>query len=139
MTNGRSHSSGHRPPERGFQQGSREAQPAQPAGPTIEVADIRFGAGLTETIFADIAQNKARVVAEAGDRNNTNRSTQLRKFYDELVMWHEKVNVVSSAGMCQQEARQTRYQDVAPYIKMMIAKVAYARGRKHVDDCFEKL
>jgi len=138
MTNGRSHSGGHRPPDRGFQQGARQAQPARPAEPTIEVADIRFGDGLKETIFADIAQDKAHVVFEAG-AGRKNKSTQLRKFYDELVMWHEKVNLANSTGERQQDARQLRYQDVAPYIKMMIAKVAYARARDHVDDCFEKL
>jgi CRISPR-associated protein Csm2 len=136
MTNGRPHSSGPRPPAARFESGSRQAPLPRP---TIEVGDIKFGTALSEAIFADIAQDKARVVAKAGKESKKNNSTQLRKFYDELVMWHEKVNLANNSGERQQDARQQRYQDVAPYIKMMIAKVAYARARDHVDDCFEKL
>lgn len=103
------------------------------AVPSIDVGDIRFGAGMPELLFADIAQDKARTVAEAG-AGRRNKSSQLRKFYDELVMWHEKVGLEQSA-----EARSARYRELAPYIKMMTAKVAYARARDHVDPCFEKL
>ena len=101
--------------------------------PTIELSDIKFGEGLNELIFADIAQDKARIVAAAGE-GTKNKSTQLRKFYDELVMWQEKVALEQNA-----EARQARYRELAPYIKMLTAKVAYARARNHVDVCFEKL
>ncbi|MCM8626801.1 type III-A CRISPR-associated protein Csm2 [Accumulibacter sp.] len=105
----------------------------QTPAPTIDLSDIRFGADLKELTFADVAQDKARVVAETG-AGERNKSTQLRKFYDELVMWHEKVNLARSDA-----ERTERYREAAPFIKMMIAKVTYARGRKHVDDCFEKL
>lgn len=103
------------------------------AAHSISVTDVMFGANMPQLLFADVAQEKARIVAEAGNGRN-NKSSQLRKFYDELVMWHEKVNLEST-----REARAARYAELAPYIKMLTAKVAYARGRGHVDTCFETL
>lgn len=99
----------------------------------IDVNDIKFGTAMPEQLFADIAQDKARTIALAGG-GKKNKSTQLRKFYDELVMWQEKVALEQNI-----EARQHRYKEHAPFIKMLSAKVAYARGRDHVDACFEKL
>lgn len=114
--------------QRGFDRGDRA-----PA-PTIDVSDIKFGTAMPDQLFADIAQDKARVIAAAGRENSNNKSTQLRKFYDELVMWHDKVAFEQS-----KEAKAVKYKELAPFIKMLNAKVAYARGRKHVDHCFEIL
>jgi CRISPR-associated protein Csm2 len=72
-------------------------------------------------------------VHEAGD-GQKNKSTQLRKFYDELVMWFDKVHLERT-----KDAKASKYAEVAPLIKMMNAKVAYALGRNHVDKCFEKM
>lgn len=105
----------------------------RPPAPTIDVSDIRLGADLPESLFSDIAQDKARVVAEAGG-GRKNKSTQLRKFYDELVMWHDKVALEQS-----KDAKAAKYRELAPFIKMLNAKIAYAKGRDHVDECFEKL
>ena len=69
----------------------------------------------------------------AGD-GRKNKSTQLRKFYDELVMWFDKVQMERT-----QESKSAKYTEIAPFIKMMNAKVAYARGRDHVDECFETM
>lgn len=113
--------------QRGFDRGERA-----PA-PTIDVSDIKFGAAMPEQLFADIAQDKAQAIAVAG-AGKKNKSTQLRKFYDELVMWHDKVAFEQSS-----EAKAGKYKELAPFIKMLNAKVAYARGRDHVDLCFEKL
>ena len=63
-----------------------------------------------------------------------NKPSQLRKFYDELVMWHDKLAFEKTA-----DARAAKYRELAPFIKMMNAKVAYARGRGHVDQNFEQL
>ncbi len=57
--------------------------------------------------------------------SNGNKSTQLRKFYNELVMWVEKV-----------QQQPGKFQEFLPFIKMLNAKVAYANGREHVDDKF---
>lgn len=99
----------------------------------ISVGDITLAKPIPAELFSDIAQNKANAIRESGG-SQTNKSTQLRKFYDELVMWHEKVHMERTA-----DARSTKYVEIAPFIKMMKAKVAYAKGRGHVDDNFEKL
>ena len=93
----------------------------------------------TELLFADIAQAAARTIAEAGKNKFTgrlekNKPSQLRKFYDELVMWHDKLAFEKTA-----DARAAKYRELAPFIKMMNAKVAYAKGRGHVDQNFEQL
>lgn len=108
---------------------------SRPPAPSIDVSDIRFGENIPELLFADIALNKAQVVAEAGKlARGKNKSTQLRKFYDELVMWYDKVAFEQSG-----DAKSSKYKELAPYIKMMKAKVAYAKGREHVDECYEKM
>lgn len=94
--------------------------------PPIHVDDIRFGDRLDPRLFADIAEAKASAVAGGG--KEVNKSSQLRRFYDELVMWQEKVG--SSDG---------RFAELQPYIFMLKAKVAYAKGRGHVDANFEAL
>jgi CRISPR-associated protein Csm2 len=99
---------------------------------TISTADVRL-TNIPKDLFSDIAQEKARTVHAAGD-GKKNKSTQLRRFYDELVMWHEKVHLQRTP-----QERQAKYAEVAPFIQMLVAKVAYAKGRDHVDACFETL
>ena len=78
-------------------------------------------------------ERRDHAIAAAG-AGKTNKSSQLRKFYDELVMWHDKLAFEKTA-----DARAAKYRELAPFIKMMNAKVAYARGRGHVDQNFEQL
>ena len=99
---------------------------------TISVADVQLK-NIPATLFSDIAQDKARTVHEAGE-GKKNKSTQLRRFYDELVMWSERVQFERTPA-----ERSAKYEEVAPFIQMLVAKVAYARGRDHVDECFETL
>ena len=112
------------------QQGSGNRQ-SYPAQPSINVDDIRFGENIDPNLFADIAQAKAKAIAGEGG-GKKNKSTQLRKFYDELVMWHDKV---FAHGV----DRVTTYKELAPFIKMLCAKVTYAKGRDHVSEGFETL
>ena len=106
---------------------------------------IVFGKALKEDVFSEVAKEKSYEIFQAGldQRGNQskNKSTQLRKFYDELVMWTDKVHAIGKLESDQKSAdvRKTRYEDSAPFIKMMIAKVAYAHGRTHVDECFEQM
>jgi CRISPR-associated protein Csm2 len=99
---------------------------------TLATTDIRLK-DIPSTLFSDIAQEKALTVREGSGRDS-NKSTQLRKFYDELVMWFEKVHFERTPI-----EREAKYTEVAPFIQMLVAKVAYAKGRGHVDDNFEKL
>ena len=48
-------------------------------------------------------------------------------------MWHDKVFTE------QNENRVAKYKELAPFIKMLCAKVTYAKGRDHVSEGFEKL
>ena len=87
-----------------------------------------------ERLRAMIGENPGvEVVAEAGD-GRKNKSTQLRRFYDELVMWHERVHFERTP-----QEREAKFQEMVPFIQMLVAKVAYAKGRDHVDECFETL
>ena len=99
----------------------------------IALSDIKLQPPVSVELFSSIAEDKAKIVAAAGGGRN-NKSTQLRKFYDELVMWFDKVNHERT-----KEAKVSKYAEVAPFIKMMKAKVAYAKGRDHVDTCFEQM
>ena len=92
---------------------------------------IKFKKGeMPNDIFSDLASEAADHIALSG---NTNKTTQLRKFYDELVMWHDKVYHEPT------ENRDAKYSELAPYIKMLNAKVAYACGRKLLDNNFKDL
>ncbi len=111
----------------------------------IPNSKIVFGNALTDDIFSDIAKEKSFEIFQGGldQRGNQikNRSTQLRKFYDELVMWTDKVHSIGKleTGQKSSDVRDARYKVSAPFIKMMNAKVAYAKGRNHVDDSFEAM
>ncbi|MDR2503939.1 MAG: type III-A CRISPR-associated protein Csm2 [Deltaproteobacteria bacterium] len=83
---------------------------------------------MPKDIFSDIAEEAAKIVKNG---TNKNKRTQLRRFYDELVMWNDSVQMVKQ--------RAEKYDELAPFIKMLKAKAAYAKGRDHVDEKFEKI
>lgn len=91
-----------------------------------DFSHIQLKKPLSDNLFSDIAKKEAARVFEAGggSKGNKNKSTQLRKFYDELCMWNEKKNPLK---------------ENLPFIRMLHAKVAYARGRDHVDIYFEQM
>lgn len=73
--------------------------------------------------WSDRERRKVKIWKVQGDKD-ANKPAQIRKFYDELCMWSEKTRT-----------REALEQNL-PFIKMMNAKVAYARGRDLVDDKF---
>jgi len=81
---------------------------------------------LDAELFNAIAKQAAKEVAQGGDR--VNKATQLRKFYDDLVMWDNKTTL-----------KPESFDEYLPFIKMLNAKVAYAEGRKLVDSSFVRL
>lgn len=95
--------------------------------PSISVDDVVFGASVAPTLYSDIAEAKARAVSP-GQRGTKNKPTQLRRFYDELVMLQEKVG-----------GSDERFKQHEPFVQMLKAKVAYARGREKIDANFEHL
>ena len=76
---------------------------------------------LSDNIFSDIAEAAAKHISSP----NQNKASQIRKFYDELAMWGEKIH-----------RNKAEYDKSAPFIHMLKAKVAYAKGRGHVDANF---
>lgn len=102
--------------------GSRNSEP------TIDITDIRFGAEVSPTLYSDVAERAAQQVAEQIGGRDTNKGTQLRRFYDELVMLQGKVGNSSE-----------RFAAQVPFVQMLKAKVAYAVGRKKVDVNFDRL
>lgn len=77
-------------------------------------------------IFSDIAESAAKYIIQEGKNTNT----QIRRFYDELVMWNDKVQIGTP------KERDYAFKQLEPFIKMMNAKAAYARGRNHIDENF---
>ena len=82
---------------------------------------------LENNIFSTIAEAAAGYITSKAGKDK-NKFTQLRKFYDELVMWHDRVFRVSN--------RDSEYQKAAPFIQILKAKAAYSQGRGHVDKNF---
>ncbi len=81
-------------------------------------------------LFDKIAQRAAEIIANKSDRraSGMNKSTQLRRFYDELVMWEEKAR-----------QNEDKFDEYLPFVRMLKAKAAYAEGRKLVDGAFVEL
>lgn len=95
----------------------------------LNINEIKFGTDKSVEIFSNIAQRAAQYIKS---NKNVNKTTQLRKFYDELAMWNDRVQLV-------RENKEVKFKELVPFIKMLKAKVAYAEGRKHVDKNFTEV
>ena len=82
---------------------------------------------LEPKLFSDTAMNWAKKVNDSGGRDSNNRS-QLRKFLDEVI----RLNSLAKSN-------PEDWENILPYINMLIAKVAYAQGRKKVSQEFVDL
>lgn len=73
-------------------------------------------------LFSDVAEREAARIADSGKnprgRLESNKRTQLRKFYDEVTHLNSTVN-----------SNPEDWENVLPYVNMLIAKAAYAEGR----------
>ncbi len=99
--------------------------------PPIDVSKITIKV-INKDLFDSVAQNAAKSISEA--KNELNKPTQLRRFYDEIVMWDQKLTTVHD-----DKRRSEKFLEYLPFIKMLNAKVAYAKGRKLVDNNFVEL
>ena len=86
---------------------------------------------LDSELFNETAKGAAVEVANGSDR--INKPTQLRKFYDEIVLWDNKVLIHPK------KMQSEKFDEYLPFIRMLNAKVAYAEGRRLVDPNFVKL
>ncbi|WP_300088086.1 type III-A CRISPR-associated protein Csm2 [uncultured Nitrosomonas sp.] len=78
------------------------------------------------TLFSDDAEAIAQLLDrtamnEKGRDSGKNKSTQIRRFYDELVGWQERIGT-----------DEQKFKDYAAFIHMLNAKAAYAEGRNLV-------
>lgn len=111
---------------------------------SFNINDIKFIDPSPE-LFSTIAKNAADCITDRIDykkmkekksneimkNEKLNKSTQLRKYYDELVMWYDKIN--------RSVNRENTYEENAIFIQMLKAKVAYAYGRDYVNDDYQKI
>ncbi len=86
---------------------------------TYQISDIKFG-DIPSELYGDVASDLAYWIKEE-KKERTNSETQLRRFYNEISNWHEQVSL--------SESPETLYLELAPLIKMIKAKVAYAHSR----------
>lgn len=79
------------------------------------------------TLFSIWAEQLAKQLAKDHNdsREKTNKRTQIRKFYDEVLR-------LDSAAKTKPE----EWDNILPLVHMLIAKAAYAKGRKLVSDTF---
>lgn len=75
-------------------------------------------------LFSGEAESVANRLNQAA--GHLNKTTQVRRFYDELVGWQERI-----------EGDDEKFKEFEAFIRMLNAKVAYAKGRKLVDEQFE--
>lgn len=76
-------------------------------------------------LFSTIAENLAKKVADDGSKT-INKRSQIRKFYDEVLNFSARVGKDS-----------TGFEKMLPYLKMLNAKAAYAKGRGLISDSFK--
>ena len=94
----------------------------------MELSKIKFPAEAGSGIFDSIAEKAAEEIRNS----KVNKKTQIRKFYDELIMWNERVQHSKIS-------KEEKYIELEPFIKMLKAKVAYAKGRGHIDEKFQSI
>jgi CRISPR-associated protein Csm2 len=113
--------------QRGYGGGQYASHAPQNASPSINLTKIVFG-DIQPTLYSDIAEEAAKTVAGENRKSPKNKPSQLRRFYDELVMLQDKVG-----------SNQQHFDQQHPFIQMLKAKVAYALGREKVDENFQAL
>lgn len=101
--------------------GYGQQRESRPSAPTADWSVIQLDNPPAE-LFNTIAEQAARVVA-ADSRKN--KPSQLRGFYDEVITWDQRSKQWSS---------DAQFAEQLPLIKMLNAKVAYAKGRDLVDE-----
>lgn len=97
----------------------------------ISGTEIKLGTSISPKLYSDIAEKYAREISESGDpreRDRLNKPSQLRRIYDELILLQTRVG-----------SSTERFEQLLPFIQMLKAKAAYARGRKKITTEFESM
>jgi len=94
---------------------------------------------LDPKLFSTTAEQWAKKIKESGG-GKSNKRTQIRKFYDEVVRYNTLAKV--------NKEDKKDWDNILPYINMLIAKAAYAKGRNNLvtedfvgllKDCVEQI
>ncbi len=83
-------------------------------------------------LFSEVAEKLALEIGREGKndrRKKLNKSTQLRRFFDEIVR-------LQSQAKSLQGQDSEKWANLLPYIHMLVAKAAYAQGRDLVSKNF---
>ena len=90
---------------------------------------------LNPELFSGVAENLADNIYMSGLRKKKdgkqklelNKRTQIRKFYDEVIRLNSLAN---------NKTNPEKWDNILPYVNMLIAKAAYAEGRDNVTGDF---
>ncbi|NQU02986.1 MAG: type III-A CRISPR-associated protein Csm2 [Syntrophaceae bacterium] len=82
---------------------------------------------LDPKLFSDIAMGWAQKIHASGNKESNKRS-QLRKFYDEVI----RLNSLAKGN-------PEDWDNIVPFVNMVVAKAAYAEGRRKVSKEFSEL
>jgi len=94
---------------------------------------------LDPKLFSTTSEQWAKKINESGG-GKSNKRTQIRKFYDEVVRYNTLAKV--------NKEDKKDWDNILPYINMLIAKAAYAKGRNNLvtedfvgllKDCVEQI
>lgn len=84
---------------------------------------------INPALFSSIAENWAREVHVEGENaRDANKRSQLRKFYDEVL----RLNTIVKTN-------PDEWENILPYVSMLIAKSVYAQGRNKITPAFVKM
>lgn len=81
---------------------------------------------LEPTLFSVTAEQQAQAIGSEG--NNINKSTQLRRYFEEVV----RLNT-------QAKAKGADMDLILPQVHMLVAKIVYAQGRRLVSSSFVEM
>lgn len=98
--------------------------------PNMASTPFKLKAPLPRDLFSAQAEEAAN---RCSFNKDINKSSQIRRFYDELSMYSDLVKQLPA------DRQAERFREIEPYIQMLKAKAAYARGRKLIDENFEGL
>ena len=85
-----------------------------------EFDKIKIQNPIDPELFGTIAEKAAGALYD----RDSNKSSQIRRFYDELVLWDDKIQSK------EEDKRAAAFEEALPYIQMIRAKLAYSGGRK---------
>lgn len=83
-------------------------------------------------VKTDLFEDKAEKIAKSfryGDTGNI-KGTQIRKFYDEVLRLKLKIESANNP--------EEKFNEILPYIKMLIPKVVYSKNKGNANEAFEQ-